>query len=278
MSHFHTIGFSDPRLERDGVRHVTVKSAALKGRADISLYVPPTPVSGAEAVPVVILLHGVYGSHWSWTMQGGAHVTAQRLIETKQIEPIILAMPSDGMWGDGSGYMPHRDRNVEQWIVDEVLLAVLETTSLASERSPLFIAGLSMGGFGALRLGATYPERFAGISGHSSITNLGDLEAFLEEDLLDQLSGNTRGSLSEVLLEAGSRLPPLRFDCGLDDALLASNRDLSKSLEEARIDHIYQEFPGNHEWSYWEAHLEDTLLFFQELLASDGQAAYRHKR
>jgi enterochelin esterase-like enzyme len=55
----------------------------------------------------------------------------------------------------------------------------------------------------------------------------------------------------------------LRFDCGVDDPLLESNRRLHQALCDEGIDHTYQEFPGGHEWSYWEAHLEETILFFE---------------
>ena len=61
---FATVELSDPRFERDGLRVVTVKSAALGRRGDVSVYVPP---GGSEPLPLVILLHGVNGSHWSWS-------------------------------------------------------------------------------------------------------------------------------------------------------------------------------------------------------------------
>src|SRR3546814_20544624 len=96
---------------------MTVKSASLGARADISLFVPDC-VAGLADVPIVILLHGVYGSHWAWALKGGAHLTAQRLIDEDTIPPLVLAMPSDGLWGDGSGYVPHRTRDFERWIVE----------------------------------------------------------------------------------------------------------------------------------------------------------------
>ena len=76
--------------------------------------------AAAAPLPLVILLHGVYGSAWSWPLNGGAHLTVARLIEAEEIAPVALAMPSDGLWGDGSGYVPHADADYERWIVDEV--------------------------------------------------------------------------------------------------------------------------------------------------------------
>ena len=81
---------------------------------------------GTEPLPLVILLHGVYGSHWCWSLKGGAHRTADHLVRTGQIRPMVLAMPSDGLWGDGSGYLPHNARNFERWILDDVPKAVAE--------------------------------------------------------------------------------------------------------------------------------------------------------
>ena len=87
MSVFRTVRVSDPRFEHDGLRIATVKSPALKGRGDISLFVPS---SCPENIPIVLLLHGVYGSHWSWALGGGAHQTAARLIESGEIQPVVL--------------------------------------------------------------------------------------------------------------------------------------------------------------------------------------------
>jgi S-formylglutathione hydrolase FrmB len=66
------------------------------------------------------------------------------------------------------------------------------------------------------------------------------------------------------------KLPPLRFDCGLDDALLAGNRNLHRALAELGVGHVYQEFPGGHNWSYWQAHLRETLRFFARDLVATG--------
>jgi enterochelin esterase-like enzyme len=58
------------------------------------------------------------------------------------------------------------------------------------------------------------------------------------------------------------RLPPLRFDCGTEDLLIEENRQLHRDLTAAEVPHTYQEFPGGHDWPYWEAHIADSLRFF----------------
>ena len=261
MSSFRTIKVSDPRFEYEGLRHVTVKSGALQQRVDLSLFLPQGQ-EGRESLPLVTLLHGVYSSHWGWASNAGAHRTAARLIESGEIPPLVLAMPSDGLWGDGSGYVSHGGKDFERWIVEEVPRATEEAGAPVSATSPRFLAGLSMGGFGTLRLGAKFGARFQAISAHSSVTKLEELADFVEEPLpAADLSGAIPGALGTILSHRKD-LPPLRFDCGIDDPLLDANRELHAALQEEGIEHIYEEFPGGHEWPYWEEHLADTLRFF----------------
>lgn len=243
------------------MKQVTVKSPALGARADASVYVPDQ-AGGLEKVPVVILLHGVYGSHWSWAGKGRAHTTLQSLIDAGEVSPMILAMPSDGLWGDGSAYLNHNGRDYEKWIVDEVPTLVSEVTGNAPD-APLFIAGLSMGGYGALRLGATYPERFNAFAGHSSITRFSEMSQFVEEPLDSYRDvDEEESSVITAMLRNRDRLPPFHFDCGADDPLIEGNRRLYSQLQAAGIDCSYQEFPGGHEWPYWIRHIRETFRFF----------------
>lgn len=261
MPRFRTTELSNPRLETDNLRFITVKTPNLKGRGDICVYVPKGAVE--DNLPVVILLHGVYGSAWAWAMKGGAHRTAAWMIEAGEIPQCILAMPSDGLYADGSGYLPHSGYDFERWITGDVIDAVRLNIPQAKKSTDTYIAGLSMGGFGALRLGAAHPELFQGISGHSSITRLEEMALFVEEDTaIYQQPDPERENVIDLLLKNKDRLPPLRFDCGTEDELIEGNRTLHKELVAAGIAHTYEEFSGGHEWPYWEEHLRDTLRFF----------------
>lgn len=260
---FRTVALSDPRFEFDGLRHVTVKSAALRGRGDVTVWAPD------EATPtaLVLLLHGVYNGHWAWALRAGAHRTAARLIEAGELPPLALAMPSDGLRGDGSGYLRHGDgSDFEGWIVDDVPAVAREAVPALTADAPCFIAGLSMGGFGALRLGAKHAARFRGISGHSSITHLSQMARFVEEDVATFGAEAADASVLDAIVAAGAALPPLRFDCGRDDPLLDDNRALQRALEAHGVRHVYEEFDGGHEWPYWEAHVADSFRFFAALL------------
>ncbi len=264
---FRTIEVSDPTLAPEGLRFVTVKSAALAQRADITLFVPPQ-AQGLRDVPLVLLLHGVYGSHWAWAFKGGAHRTAQRLIDAGVIPPMVLAMPSDGLWGDGSGYVAHATQDFERWIVDEVPAAARAACTACSAASPLFIAGLSMGGFGALRLAGKHPQRFAAAAGHSSATDIAQLDALLAEPRAGGSTAAQDCSVLAALISSPHPLPALRFDCGRDDFLIGANRQLHAELKAAGIAHEYAEQDGGHSWDYWACHLEDTLRFFGAALST----------
>ena len=267
---FFTLEISDPRFEANNLRHITVKSPALGGRGDISVYVP-AGCEAAQNLPVVILLHGVYGSHWSWAHQAGVHFTAQRMIEAGTIRPMVLAMPSDGLFGDGSGYTSHLVTDYEQWIVREVPAALRELLPMVSEKSDLYIAGLSMGGYGALRLGATYSFVFKGFAGLSSITEFSQIADFYEPGTFDRLAKSVqkRESVLDIILANRASLRPFRFDCGTEDALFQANQALHDALHKNGIEHTFESRPGGHAWHYWEQHIGATLEFFSYLMEQE---------
>lgn len=258
---FHTVELSQPDFTPPGVHFITVKSSALRRRVDLTCYVPPK-AARAERLALVILMHGIYGSHWAWLYKGGAHQVLDRLIAKEKLPPMMLAMPSDGLWGDGSGYVTHTTADYARWIVDEVpTAAVLADSRITGGKR--FIAGLSMGGYGAMRLGALHPEKFAAISAHSSATSLDRLKEAVEEPATAwKLKEKHSLEVFECIKANAATLPPLRFDCGADDFLIEPNRKLHRDLEAAGIPHEYTEFPGEHNWEYWHEHLADSLRFF----------------
>ena len=100
-----------------------------------------------KSLPLVILLHGVYGSSWVWTRKGGVHISALDMIQKGIVNPMVIAMPSDGLWGDGSGYLPHNNKDFEKWIVDDVPNAVIENISSihqTSQKAPLMFWTLAV--------------------------------------------------------------------------------------------------------------------------------------
>jgi len=176
---------------------------------------------------------------------------------------MILAMPSDGLWGDGSGYLKHNCYDFESWIINDVPNAIMETIKGAKPESPMFISGLSMGGFGALRIGAKYGDKFKAISGLSSITSLAQIKFFAEEALVNYCQQNIIDEdVFATLKQYKNQLPLIKFDCGTDDLLLKYNRDLHTKMQKEGIPHLYNEYAGGHDWPYWSTHIIDSLKFF----------------
>jgi len=261
---FRTIKFSEAKFELPGLRFVTVKSQALRKRVDATLYIPEQARS-LSAVSVVVLLHGVYGSHWSWCFTAGAHISLQRLIDQGKIKPCVLVTPSDGLWGDGSAYVDHGVENYEKWIASELPALIRQELDCVDEHSPFYLGGLSMGGWGAMWVGLRNPDVYQAISAHSSITSINEMSLFVEEDWTAWRDSHELHTIEDLILKQVKEPQPLRFDCGRSDELLSGNRALHKALTNACIEHIYREYDGAHEWSYWEEHVVDSYKFFDGL-------------
>lgn len=269
MSRFENSALSGP-VGGDGVHLLTVHSSALKSRADICLYLPERYEH--EALPLLILLHGVYGSHWNWWVFGKVAETAATMLREKAIRPFAIVMPSDGLRGHGTAYLPHRDFDAEAWIAEDVPACLNELLpNLRTER--FYLAGNSMGGYGALRLGIKYARKVKGVSAHSAITRLEELAPFLGEELDDlRMSGKEDFEIMHWANENRATLPQIRFDCGTDDFLLEGNRKLHTMLLEQGIAHSYEENAGGHTWEYWQTHMRSTLRFVSTIEEGRGQA------
>jgi putative tributyrin esterase len=260
-----SIAASDPQFECRGIRFLTLYSPSLGGRGDVSVFVP-AGIESHTSIPMVILLHGVYDSHWAWFFKGGAHEVASKLIAKSEMRPMLLVAPSDGLYGDGSAYFCHSGRNYERWITDDLIEGLIKAFACVDADSVVFIAGLSMGGYGALRLGMKRPDIFRGISAHSAITQIEEMYQFTSDQFpLESVHAGETDLLSWVERNR-DLLPPLRFDCGTRDLLIEGNRRFHGQLNKRQIPHRYMEFEGGHDWSYWHTHVESSFLFFEEIL------------
>lgn len=262
---FRTCEISNPSFMPKNLSLVTVKSKHLNGRGDMLIINQQVDTHSA---PIVILLHGVYGSHWAWQYSVGIK---QSLLTLQQQHPnlsdFVFVMPSDGLFGDGSGYLPVAGHgNYEKWIVEDVIAACQQVVANVDEKSSIYIAGLSMGGYGALRLGCKYADKFSGISAHSSITQFDEMALFVEEELSVYRQGNEQNADITYWLEKNrEKLPPMRFDCGVDDPLIQGNRNFERYLKQHNYCYQYQEFTGGHEFEYWAKHVQKSFLFFDQI-------------
>ncbi len=259
---FRTVRASPPGSLAPGSTFLTVQSPALGGRGDLGVHVPQA-LAVPEGVPIVVLLHGVYGSFWNWFLAGRANRTLDRLVEAGSVAPMVLVTPTDGMRGEGTAYLRHPDRDYEQWIIDEVVDVVREFVDAATETSPLFLGGNSMGGFGAARLGLRHAERVAGVAMHSAITHLDQLAHFTTGDIAaDAGLDPAERDLLTAVDRCPSVPPPIYLDCGAADPLALANLAFQAELTGREIDFEAHTFDGGHDWDAWSSRIEHSLVFF----------------
>jgi len=197
---------------------------------------------------------------------GGAHSVYEQL-RSNGLSEFALIMPSDGGLFNGSAYLPTAQYgNYEKWLVEDVLSAARMCIEGVDENSSLYIVGLSMGGYGALRLGAKYPGLFRSFSGLSSITDIEQMELFVEEGLDTYACEDDRDPSITYWMEVNrDQLPPFRLECGRSDLLLDANIALHEKLNAMSIPHDFELYEGSHDWDYWHRSIARTLVYFDEL-------------
>ncbi len=220
------------------------------------------PDSFDGPVSVLYLLHGLSDDHTIWLRR----TALERYIEGL---PLAVVMPDGGrgFYCDavhGAAYATA--------IGDELVSRVEALLPVAKDVNHRFVAGLSMGGYGALRLALGFPGRFSAAVSLSGALGFGnhypsdDGSAFGTE-FTRIVGANPKGGANDLYALAAQRyrdgtLPRLAFDCGADDFLIESNRDFARYLSEEGIPHRWREDAGDHTWDYWDSHLPDTLRFF----------------
>ncbi len=131
-----------------------------------SVYLPPNAEPRAQ-YPVIYLLHGIGGDALSWPKLGHVEEITDELISTGKVAPLVLVMPAAG----NSWYLDSASfggpGNYETAIQRDLRAHVEATYPVAGDRANRAIIGLSMGGFGALRLGFSAPQDYAAIGSYS---------------------------------------------------------------------------------------------------------------
>ncbi len=210
------------------------------------------PQGATKPLPVVHQLHGHSDDHTIWLRRTTIETHAERI-------GAIVAMH----FGERSFY--HDDvpghRLWEQHILHSVAM-VDATFHTRADRRGRAIGGLSMGGYGALKLALRHPRMFGNAVSHSgALDAVGLMRGRKRGDLLGDDMRRVFGArvpddadLFKLALTARPR-PRLHIDCGSEDWLLPGNRLLRDHLVRHSIAHTYAEFPGGHSWDYWQARL-----------------------
>jgi len=205
------------------------------------------------------LLHGLSDDHTIWTRR----TSIERYVAGL---PLVVVMPDGGRgWYTNAveGYKYEDD------LITDVVGLVERAFPVKAEREGRAIGGLSMGGYGAVKLGLKHHEMFASVTSHSGALGILRADASNDKELspeFERIFGKEpRGGPEDpfAIIEKidHGRIPALRIDCGTEDFLLDQNRAFHTFLEERRVPHEYQEFPGSHSWAYWDEHVQEAIAF-----------------
>ncbi|CAG7646162.1 alpha/beta hydrolase [Paenibacillus allorhizosphaerae] len=209
--------------------------------------------------PVLFLLHGMSDDHTIWLRR----TSIERYVANLGLA-VVMPSVHRSFYAD----MAHGPK-FWTFVSEELPRIARSFFPLAEERERTFVAGLSMGGYGALKLGLTHPERFgaaASLSGATDVfefatTRASNAEArniFGSTGLIPG-SGNDLFHLAEQLAASDRPRPNLYQCCGTEDFLYGANIRFRDRCRSVGLELTYEEEPGTHEWGYWDKKIQRVL-------------------
>ena len=243
------------------LREASFHSASLNREMHYRVLLPVNYDASARRYPTLFLLHGLYGDYKNWS-------TLTSLAKYARNLNVIIAMPDAG----NSWYVDSATNSAdkyEAYIVEDFIREIDARYRTKPERSARAIAGLSMGGYGAVKFALKYPDQFSFVGGISAALDAaGDLDethSEFREGLRKAFgeAGNPARQQNDVfpLLAAADMkaLPYFYLDCGADDMFLGVNHRLAARLQQMKIPYEFHEMPGGHEWNYWDGAIQRFL-------------------
>ena len=211
------------------IRTLRLTSVALHSERTYGLLLPPDYDRSDRRYPVLYLLHGSGQQHATWGRRTLLDRTADAIVVMPDMDRTRYVVSSGRV-----------DPQADAFITQELVSEIDARYRTIASRDGRAIAGLSIGGFGAMLLGLRHPDRYSAIGAFSApLDGLGDPTVAL-------------GAIT-----AGS--PLLYIGCGVADALLPSSRRFASLLEGAHIPRHYEEGPGAHTWEAWDWQLRSFL-------------------
>jgi S-formylglutathione hydrolase FrmB len=219
------------------------------------------------AYPTLYLLHGLSDDHTIWMRR----TSIERYAAARNLAVVMPAVARSFYQDMASG--------PRYWTyLSEELPAICHSFfPLSPAREDTFAAGLSMGGYGALRLALAHPEKFAAAASLSAALDLSKRlrELSRGESILGRSESvgifgaelNVEGTpndlffLAQKAASAEGGKPRLFLACGTEDGLLEENRRFHKHLDSLHYEHTYEESSGSHEWGYWDAQIQRVLAW-----------------
>lgn len=230
---------------------------------------PPAPAEGTLArvpagpYPTLYLLHGMSDDHTIWQRR----TSIERYVEGRNLAVVMPAVHRSFYTDMAAG------GKYWTFISEEVPALVRGYFNLSAAREENFVAGLSMGGYGAFKLALAHPERFgaaASLSGVLDMARLSRLEDEAGEGELKNIFGSSAafvGSsndlfhLAERMAQASAPQPALYQWCGTEDFLYEDNVRFHAHLKQLGVAVDYSEGPGGHEWVHWDRQIERVLAW-----------------
>jgi S-formylglutathione hydrolase FrmB len=251
-----------PSTARDTVEHRVFYSTSLQREMPYEVVLPVGYAAGRQRYPALYLLHGWHGDETDW-------IKLTHLTELAASYQLIIVTPrAENSWYVNSATNPAN--RYFDYILDDLIEDVDSRYRSIADTQHRAIAGLSMGGYGALLFGLRRPALFgfaASISGaFSGPSGIEEVMPQLKPSI-DQAYGSSgsatrrENDLDSLIAVADPRTVPYLFlECGTADPLLPSNRHLVAELSEYKLRYEYRELPGAHTWSFWDNSFPSMLV------------------
>ncbi len=239
---------------------------------DYSVYLPEKYCVDNRLYPVLYLLHGYGGSHEDWLKAGQVAKTLDRLIDDEVIDPLVVVMPAAGK----SWYLNSEKHGAFQAGLGQELPVVMEDLlANKASRKTRAIAGLSMGGYGALKFAFEAPEQYIATAGLSPAVfpNVESADHFklVQIKLFAGAFGEpfsveifNRENVFTALEKAKPKsFPHTYLTVGDDDwfGLYEGTFALYRELKNRKLSSELRITNGNHTWKLWRDEIEQALVF-----------------
>lgn len=273
-------GFGDRDVIPEGsrVRYQSFESDILEREVPYALYLPPSYEDSSRDYPVLFFLHGANENERRWSTRGLTDIALDRMIADDEIGEFIVAIP----FAENSFYTNSISGELwEDMILVEFIPMIERENRAMGTREGRAISGISMGGYGALKLAMRRPDLFNAVSAHSAML-IDDFEAVSVNPRAEQLFSllfDRIFGISETM-EVWDANNPLRmaaeydtigdlaiyFDCGTEDeyGFYAGAERLDQILTDRGIEHEFHLYPGTHGWDYAREHTPASLAFHWE--------------
>ena len=222
--------------------------------------------AGKDKFPVLYLLHGLSDDHSIWMRR----TSIERYVAPLGIAVVMPAVNRSFYVDTAQG------EKYGEFISEELPELVQSLFPISDKREDNFVAGLSMGGYGAFLLALSNPAKFAAaasLSGAVNIAGIAEHKDVARKDFYERVFGDLdkiAGSdfdlfhLSAKLAESGKELPRLFQCCGTEDFLYEDNLKFKSHIEKLPFDYEYIEGPGQHEWGYWDCNIQKVLKWMMQ--------------